>query len=266
MPVLLVALLAGASVHGSFDHSAWDRVLKAHVNGSGEVDYAAIKRNAKDLEYYITLLGHASPANHPELFPSRADELAYWINAYNAFVTRGVVLRYPTASVRDLGILYGFFRRDDYVAGGVRMSLRLIENGILRKKYGDARIHFSIVCASLGCPMLAREAFTAGNLEALLEAQARRFSSQRRNVNVDLRRNSVTLSRIFDWYTKDFVASGSKRDLLAYIRRYLTPEKQRALAAMKNPEIGFFDYDWAINDPGSRTRSTDPLQHEAVHP
>lgn len=109
--VALVLLTAPAILPAAFDHSAWDRVLKAYVNQIGEVDYAAIKAHRKDLDDYVGRLGEASPANRVDLFPARADELAYWINAYNAFVTRGVVDRYPTRSVRDLGLLYSFFLR-----------------------------------------------------------------------------------------------------------------------------------------------------------
>ena len=109
MPVLCLAALAAATLSHPFDHSAWDRVLKAHVNGAGEVDYAAIQRDRRDLDQYIAQLGRSSPANRPELFPSRTAALAYWINAYNAFVTRGVVDHYPTRSVRDLGVLLRVF-------------------------------------------------------------------------------------------------------------------------------------------------------------
>lgn len=266
MPFLPLAALAAATLSQSFDHAAWDRVLKGYVNAAGEVDYAAIKRNSKDLDQYVAQLARISPANRPELFPSRAAKLAYWINAYNAFVTHGVVSQYPARSVRDLGVLYGFFWRNYHTAGGVRITLRSLENDILRKEFADPRVHFAIVCASLSCPMLSRDAFTEANTESLLDAQARRFINQRRNVNIDAQKNSVTLSRIFEWYRQDFVGSGSRRALLDYIRRYLTPERQRSLAALKSPSIGFFDYDWAINDPGSRTRSTNPLEREAARP
>ena len=260
-----LALLSGPTVANlPFDHSAWDHELKAHVNSVGEVDYAAIKADRKDLDRYIGQLSTASPENHPGLFPTRADQFAYWINAYNAFITRGVVGSYPTHSVRDLGALMGFFRRVEYTAGGRKMSLSALENDILRKKFADPRVHFSIVCASLGCPMLARSAFTGANLERLLDQQARRFINQRRNVTVDAATNTVRLSKIFGWYTPDFVGSKGKTALLDYIRRYARPETLRALDALKQPKIRFYDYDWSINDPGSRSRSSNPLEREVA--
>ena len=257
-----IALLAVASPGATFDHSTWDRVVKTYVNDIGEVDYAAIKSNRKDLDQYIAQLGEASPVNRRELFPSRQHELAYWINAYNAFVTRGVVYAYPTKSVRDLGFLYGFFRRKDYTAGGEKISLLHLEDDILRKQYRDPRIHFAIVCASLSCPFLPREAFTGDNLEAQLDRAARLYINQRRNFTPHASRNEITLGAVYGLrdYVQDFEATGVK--LLDYVRRYLSDENRRALDALKNPKIKFYDYDWAINDPGSRARSKNPLERQ----
>ena len=235
-----------------FDHSLWDRVLKARVNGIGEVDYAALQRDRRDLDQYIRLLGTTSPANDPGQFPTRADELAYWINAYNAFVTRGVVDHYPTRSVRDLGMFYGFFGRNDYTAGGVAMSLRRLENEILRKQYHEPRIHFAIVCASLSCPYLAPEAYTSPRLAAQLDRAARLFVSQRRNLAVDTAKNEVRLSAIFDWYKADFEGTPPRRTLLQYIRQYADEATRRALDSLEQPRVRFNDYDWSLNAPGSR--------------
>ena len=133
----------------SFDHSAWDRILKTYVSDLREVDYAALKRDRGELDNYIQMLGESSLINRPELLRSKAHELAYLMNAYNAFVVRGVIEKCPTRSVRDLEALYGFFRRKDYTAGGARVSLLYLENEIIRKRYREARIHFGIVCASI---------------------------------------------------------------------------------------------------------------------
>lgn len=259
------ALAAVAAARGaSFDHSLWDRVLKGYVSPIGEVDYAALQANRQDLDAYVRLLGEASPANRPQMFPSRADELVYWINAYNAFVMRGVVDHYPTRSVRDLGALFGFFRRKDYTAGGERMSLQHLENDILRKKYGEPRIHFAIVCASVSCPLLARNAYTTGNLEALLDRQARAFVSQKRNVYIDAAANEITLSEIFKWYQQDFEKSA--QSVLRYIRRYADEDEARAMDRLRAPKIRYFDYDWSLNDPGSRARAKSALERELARP
>lgn len=265
MLVLAALLLAVPRAFGAgFDHSLWERVLQAYVNPVGEVDYAALQARRQDLDAYVRLLGEASPANRPRMFPARADEMAYWINAYNAFVMRGVADHYPTRSVRDLGALYGFFRRKDYTAGGERMSLQYLENEILRKKYAEPRIHFAIVCASVSCPMLARDAFTAENLEALLDRQARAFVGQRRNVYVDAAANEITLSEIFKWYKDDFEKTG--QSVLRYIRRYASAEEGRALDGLRQPKIKYFEYDWSINAPGSRARAKSAFERELAEP
>ena len=165
----------------SFDHSLWDRLLKTYVNQSGEVDYAALKADRTDLDEYVRRLGESSPANRSEQFPNRAAQLTYWLNAYNAFVVRGVIDNYPTRSVLHL---YGFFRRKDYIAGGTRLSLKYIEDKIIRRQYGDPRIHFGLVCASVSCPLLPREAFTHERLDEQLERLARQFINNQRNVTI----------------------------------------------------------------------------------
>ena len=264
----LVLLASGGLEAASFAHSGWDRVLKQYVNQIGEVDYAALKANRAGLDRYVMLLGESSPDNHPELFPSRAHQLAYWLNAYNAFVIRGVVDNYPTRSVRDLGALYGFFRRKDFTSGGVKMSLLHLENEILRKKFADPRIHFAIVCASMSCPFLPRDAFAGENLEAQLDRAARLFINQRRNLFINPSANEVTLSGLFDIqdYKRDFEApsgpGGPSQTLLDYIRRYASQENRRALEKLKHPKIKYFDYDWSINEPGSRAKAKSRLERE----
>jgi Protein of unknown function, DUF547 len=269
--LLGLTLVAPLPLSGaSFDHSLWDQVLKSYVNEIGEVDYAAIKANPRDLTQYIRLLGESSPANQMDQFPSPAHELAYWMNAYNAFVVKGVVDNYPTKSVRDLGILYGFFRRKDYTSGGVKLSLLSLENDIIRKKYSEPRIHFGIVCASLSCPMLSREAFTGGKLEEQLDQLTRKFLKERRNFTLDAASNELTLSKIFDWYRKDFEnptgTGATKQTLLDFIRRYADPSRLQVLNSLKQPKIKFYDYDWSINEIGSRARSKSPYERELVKP
>lgn len=231
------------------------------VNAVGEVDYAALKNN-RDLAAYVDALRATSPENKKESFTTKSDELAYWINAYNALITWGVVKAYPTKSVRDLGLLFGFFRRRDYVLGGRTMSLQELEHEIIRKRYQEPRIHFAIVCASLSCPKLSPRAYTAANLEEQLSFQTRQYFAETRNLAIQ--GNTVILAKILAWYSADF--GGAKPTLLDYARRHTTEAKQRQLAALRDPRITFRDYDWAINDPGSRARAKTPEERELAKP
>ncbi len=255
--------LAADGAHG-FDHSVWDRVVKKHVNAIGEVNYGGLQRDHADLDLYIKQLGETSPENKPALFPGKAYELAYYINAYNAFTTAGVVKAYPTKSVRDLGLLFGFFRRDDYVMGGRKISLSNLENDIIRNaKFAEPRIHFAIVCASLSCPKVAGEAYAGDKLEQQLAAAARQFVNERRNVYVQQGSSTVTLSEIFKWYEKDFLVK-APGGVLEFAKMYASPDLKAALDKLpaKSVRLKYFDYDWAINDPGSRANAKSEFERE----
>lgn len=234
-----------------FDHSLWDKVLKSSVNRAGEVDYARLKREPAELDAYVKLLAGASPKSQPAMFPAREDAFAYYLNAYNALVTYGVSQAYPVKSVRNLGALFAFFRRKDYVLGGASVSLNDIEHEILRKQFADPRIHFAIVCASLSCPRLQPEAFTAANVESLLERAAREFFAERRNLEV--LDKEVVISKLLDWYRGDFEAKAGS--ISAFVEKY-------APGKAAGRKIRFRDYDWSINDPGSRSRAAGAAERE----
>ena len=103
-----------------FDHGSFDQVLQKYVDDQGLVRYAALAKDRAQLDAYVDSLGLYSPETHPDRFPTREHELAYWINAYNAFTLRGVIDAYPIASVKDAFVLNGFFNRQTFVAGGTR--------------------------------------------------------------------------------------------------------------------------------------------------
>ncbi|MEW6734934.1 MAG: DUF547 domain-containing protein [Acidobacteriota bacterium] len=250
--IILVAALPVQAGSEKFDHSLFDHVLRQFVDARGYVNYTALKAQRGELDAYIEMLARTSPTNVPTLFPDRAARLAYWINAYNAFVLRGVIDNYPTDSVRDIYALYGFFWRLKFVTGGEKISLRKLENEIIRKQFSEPRIHFAIVCASEGCPRLANEAYFPERLEEQLQAQAHKFINEERNVRIDEQQNRLYLSKIFDWFENDFlhVLPGKERErkITDYLKRYLSPTRQQALARLSTLRIEYIDYDWRIND------------------
>ena len=266
---LAFLLLIPNAKAGAFDHSEWQQVLSAHVNELGEVDYAAIKRSPAPLESYLVRLAKASPQSHPDRFPSPDHELAYWLNAYNAFTVKGVVDGYPAKSIRDLGFRFGFFRKKAFVAGGVTMSLDHIEHEIIRKQFGDPRIHFAIVCASISCPRLDRQAFRGETLDQHLDRLARRFMSERRNVTITEGANEIRLSKIFDWFQDDFARSSESRGkqaVLSFIREYADDRLRSSIDRLRNPKVTYHDYDWSLNAPGSRANAESGLERELAAP
>ena len=256
--------LLPVSTPARFDHSDFDNVLERFVNEEGEVDYHGLKKHSHDLDRYYALISAFSPDTHPELFRTESDRLAYWINAYNSTVIVGVLQHYPIDSVSDVKAPFfvrwlpersGFFLFQSLSYGGAWKSLYSLENRIVRKRFGDARIHFVLNCASRGCPRLPRRAFRGSDLSATLDREARRFVNEDRNVSIDDAKKSIVLSSIFDWYRADFVRDsrrrhdGAEADLLEYLIPYLEPEKASRLKAVQDRyAITFAPYDWALNE------------------
>ena len=257
LAVVAVCISGGGSVWAdAFDHAPWDRVLKRFVTEASRVDYAALEADSGDLDRYVSQLAARSPASHPQDFPTRESQLAYWINAYNAFTMKSVIEHWPTKSVRDIGFLpYSFFWRQKFVAGGKQYTLNKIENDFLRKQLQEPRIHFVIVCAANSCPRLQREAFTEDNTERLLEEATRFFVNEPRNLQIDRQSNRVTVARIFTFFDDDFEdyarkagPSRIRHPLLDYIWIYADQEHRAALEALDRPSVRDFEYDWGIND------------------
>jgi hypothetical protein len=270
--VVFLAAVAGPARAQEFDHSSWDRVLKKFVTETSRVDYAALKEDSADLDRYVAQLAERSPVSHPPEFPRRNSQLAYWINAYNALVMKGVIDNWPIKSVRDIGNLpYSFFWRKKFVVGGKKYTLNAIEGDFLRKKLVEPRIHFVLVCASNSCPRLQREAFTPENTERLLEEATRFFINEPRNLKIDAERNRVTVARIFSFYREDFEKyvrakniSYTGHTVLDYIRLYANEANRRALDVLEKPRVSDFDYDWGINDinaPVATSKSAQSEQH-----
>ena len=251
-----------AAVPPVFSHELLDRVLATHVDEDGRVDYTALKADPGDLDAYYLQVSRYSPDSHPDLFPGREDQLAYWINAYNAAILKVEITHYPIAGVADVtppGILFfmpeksGFFLFQRVVFGGDATSLYILENDLIRERFAEPRIHFALNCASIGCPNLPRRAFTAANLDAELDRETHRFLAEARNLRVDTTARRIYLSPLFGWYENDYVdwlaaQTGSGQvGLLDYVALY-APEGTR-LADGEGPyEVEFLDYDWDLND------------------
>jgi hypothetical protein len=178
----------------------------------------------------------------------RSEKLAFWINAYNALTIQGILEFYPLKSVKDkVNRILGFNIWDDYpmTVNGEKYSLNDIEHKILRKM-GEPRIHFAIVCASVGCPKLRSGAYTGAKLNAQLDEQTRNFFAQPRNFRIDRDRDTVSLSSILDWFGEDF--GGSDRAKLSLASKYLSEEKDREFLRLEKPKVKYLDYDWSLNE------------------
>ncbi len=227
-------------------------VLGRYVDGRGLVDYDAVVRDRAPLDRYVARLAETSPDNRPGLFPSAADRLAYWMNAYNALVLARVVEAWPVGGVREIRPLFGVFWLDRHTVGGKRFTLRGLENDVIRERFGDPRIHVGINCASLGCPPLPRRAWRGATLDADLDAAARRFVADGRYVEIDRDARVLRVSKIFEWFEDDFTGwmerNGLGGGVAGWIARYLPEEA--APPDLGSYRIVYREYDWSINDSG----------------
>ena len=230
---------------GTIDLRIWDELLQRYVDDLGRVNYQRWKAEGADvLRAWLESLADVDLAD----FTDADARLALWLNAYNAIAISQVLEVYPIASIRPkvLGIpnwlsFLDFFTRSNTIVGGKKYSLNQIEHAILRPEFAEPRIHFALVCASVGCPLLRRGAYFPESVRTQLEADASRFIHNPDKVRYDAQKKTLYLSKIFKWYEEDFVkAAGS---VVEYVGGYLGPEA----AVGDGWAIVFLPYDWNLN-------------------
>jgi hypothetical protein len=247
LPGLALALLAGGcalnvpapkapAAGPEPGETAWARVLAAHVDDHGRIDFAGVAKAPADLDAYVAWVGAVSPRSSPGSFSTPEARLAYYLNAYNALAMYNAVRSGIPATLGD--IKFRFFYRDRLVMGGGRISLYALENGIVRP-LGDPRIHFALNCMVRSCPRLPREPFEASRLDEQLDAAAKLFFSEDRNVELDPAAKVVRFNEILRFYTKDFLAKADS--LIAYANLY---RNEKIPADWK---VRFIPYDWTLN-------------------
>jgi hypothetical protein len=213
-------------------HEQWDTLLKKYVSENGEVNYRGLKSEQSKLNAYLEMLSSNPPAEESR----REDEMVYWINAYNAFTVRLILNNYPLKSIRD--VKNGKPWDDPFITlGGKKYSLNNIEHDVLRKKFGDPRIHFAINCASRSCPKLVNRAFTADQLETQLDNAARSFINDSSKNKITA--SDATISEIFKWYKDDFTKHGT---LIDYLNTF------SSVKISSNASIRYLNYDWSLNE------------------
>jgi hypothetical protein len=247
---LLFAGFASQSRAETFDYAPLNRTLGRVVDAKGRVDYEAVKTDA-DLQAFVNQISEISPDTHPALFPSPADSLAFWINAYNACVLAGVSKAYPISSVTEIAPAFGFFKIYRFVVGGHRFTLDHIEHEIIRKQFADPRIHAAINCAAVSCPRLLNKAFTPDKLDDQLNSVMRDMIHNPMHVQINRETRVVSLSAIFDWFASDFTSYVQAREaggtVLDYVSLFLLKDDILYLQNHPDLQIVFLDYDWSLN-------------------
>ena len=248
------------------EHRLLDQVLQKHVE-NGLVNYRALQADPETLDRYLQSLAGVDPKAYENW--TRPRKLAFWINAYNAYtlrvildhypVTRSIfadpLRRHPADSIRQIPGVWGW--RKWPVMGG-KFTLDQMEHSILRQELKEPRIHFVIVCASIGCPLLESRAFDAEHLEARLDQAAVNYLYHGRRVQIDRAGNAVRLPQIMNWFAEDFVPDPQTAGFferypreaigpLAWVYRYANAADREFMRQGKF-ELVYLEYDWALND------------------
>ena len=220
------------------NHAEWHRLLQKYVNEKGDVNYLGFQKGRVSLQEYLNKLSK-NPPNDKNW--SKEEAITYWINAYNAFTIELILEHYPVKSIRDIGgnfpLINSSWDIKFFKINNIPFDLNIIEHEILRKEYNEPRIHFAIVCASISCPRLLNEAYTAQKLEEQLERQSHYFINN--PVKNQITENTAKLSSILDWYKSDFPQDKSMID---YVNQYSD------IQINQNAIVSYLEYDWHLNE------------------
>jgi hypothetical protein len=244
--ISLVLLLMSVIPIAAFDFSDWDALIKKHVSPKkvdGVMINAVNYKNLKNDENFKKLISRLNSVRENSL-KTREDKLVFWINTYNILSAKMVADRFPIKSIKDAGSLFSpVWKKPAGRVAGKERTLNEIEHEILRKM-NDPRIHVAIVCASVSCPDLRMEAFTADKLNEQLSDQMERFlRSSKKGMRMDKKKKRVYLSSIFKWFKGDFESRGG---VLKVISNYVSPEAAKELMS-PGIDVSYFDYNWGIN-------------------
>lgn len=251
--------LISISHAAAFDHSSMDTLLKKHVvileqGKITTVDYHGMSENREDLRAYLQLLSAVTRDEFDSW--AEAKQLAFLINAYNAWTIELILGRYPDLkSIKDLGSFFKSPWKERFIPLlGETRSLDEVEHDLIRGsgRYNEPRIHFAVNCASIGCPALRNEAYVAENLESQLEEATHNFLADRKR-NKQTNEKLLEISSVFKWYRGDFElgwrgASTLAQFLALYSKSLGLSVAQEQLLREGGYEIKFLDYDWRLND------------------
>ena len=230
------------------DHSAWQEILDGYVAPDASdvnlVDYQGLSSSAEASEKLAVYLEYLQNLDPRKL--SRVEQMAYWINLYNALTVKVVLDAFPVDTIRDIhaGVVPYTGPWDDIHARVADQDLTLnhIEHGILRPIWRDERIHYAVNCAAYGCPHLQATAFTAANTEELLDAGAREFVNSPQGVDI-VDSDFIVISSIYDWYAEDF--GDTEESVIAHLLEYAEGDLAKFLGGFDGAID--YDYDWSLN-------------------
>ena len=230
--VVLTVILASVSIQAQNLNTFFtkaDAFFKANVT-NGKVAYDNIHKDPTQLNELLKI-AEGITVNKSDA----KNYQAFWINAYNLSVIKGLIDKYPTKSPLDHA---GFFDKAKHSLAGKTITLNDIEHKLLRAQFNDARFHFVLVCGAVGCPPLINKAYLPNSLNAQLEAQTKKAINGN-FIAVNAKKNRVQVSQIMEWYKEDFTMNGKSE--IDFINKYRTEKLEGKW------KVGYFPYNWTIN-------------------
>jgi hypothetical protein len=221
-------------------HDSFNLLLKKYVNENGQVDYHSFKAEEHALDLYLNELDNQAPDRN---IWTHEEQLAYWINAYNAFTIKLILMNYPIKSIQELHPklylpLYNtVWHKAFFTIGGQKASLNEIEHRILRKDFSDPRIHFAINCASKSCPPLLNEAYRSRKIDEQLNKVSSNFINNE-NFN-EITFDEIRISSIFKWFHDDFTKN---QELISFLNQFSRTQ------ISPQAKVSYMPYNWDLND------------------
>lgn len=256
---LLAFCSSAMALDQPFDHSTFDQFLKKYVKKSGDVDYAAAKKNPELLEEYLKILKGIDPKDFAS-WP-REEMIAVAINAYHASLIRKILDHYPLPSVQKIP---GFWQMDTVTLSKKHYGLNGIRENFLMANFRDVKIHMALSYGAKGGPALSRDAYTGTAIEAQLFLAAKRFVNDEAKNQIQTGKKKIFLSKIFEWHNPDFKLDFgafeneknlSQRDyaMLSFVANYLDDPAKIQYLEDGHYKTKFLNFDWALNDSSAST-------------
>ena len=248
-----------------FSYDDYAAVLKNYVDDAGMVNYKKLKAKPEKLNAFVTTLNSLDPNSFSRW--NEKEQIALWLNAYNAFTLKAIIdnypikssfvksLRYPANSIRQIP---GVWDKITFTVSGKSYTLGHIEHKILRKEFNEPRIHMALVCAAIGCPALRNEPYTGSKLDWQLDSQGRKFFTDPMKSQFDPEERVLKISPILKWFAGDFVKTGSAKKtkryskkqarVLEFVSKYLDKDFAFFSTSAKAVKIKYLKYDWSLNE------------------
>ena len=229
-----------------FSHRLFSGMLKKYVR-NGLVNYNGFRKKRRKLDKYLCRLAHTNVKK----IRSRKARFAFWINAYNAITIRAILDRFPRSrgGQKSFSVVkkkWNFWKGSKYEVSGKWYTLDQIENGLIRPRFKDARLHFALVCGARGCPHLASRSYTGSRLSRMLTKNTRKYLASSAGFKLDRGAKTVHVSKLFQWYRKDF--EQKHKHYLLFIAKFLKKSDRKFVRKhYKELKVKWIHYSWALN-------------------